>query len=253
MGINDIPKNELIERAAKQLQSVEAVKAPDWAMFVKTGTFKDRQPARDDWWHVRAAAVLRRLAASRGPLGVQKLRVLYGGKKNRGHKPERFYRGSGNILRKVLQQLEKAGFVKQMEKGNHKGRVATPEGFAFLGKIADGYMKENKIVLPKTPGGNLKITEMPKEKQAKKPRVRKKAAPVEGAEAKPKPKRKRAPRKKKVAAPEAPAAEAAPKAEEKPAEKKEEPKPEAPKTEEKPAEAKPEPKAEEKPAETKSE
>ena len=72
-----------------------------------------------------------------GPIGVNKLRKKYGGKKNRGHKPERFYPGSGNIIRKVLQQLEKAEFVKYSEKSVHKGRVITPKGKKFLDKIAD--------------------------------------------------------------------------------------------------------------------
>ena len=223
MGIHDIPKSELIERAAKELQKVQTVQPPAWAIFAKTGAFKERQPARDDWWFVRAAAILRRLSASHGPIGVQKLRTLYGGKKNRGHKPERFYPGSGSILRKVLQQLEKAGLAKRIEKGLRKGRIITPQGLSLLGKIADQYMKEHNIVLPKKPEGELHMIELPKEKPAKKPRVRKKtaedAAPEEAApttEGTPaeKPKRVRAPRKKKAEeapaapAPSAPASEA---------------------------------------------
>ncbi|MEM4242865.1 MAG: 30S ribosomal protein S19e, partial [Candidatus Woesearchaeota archaeon] len=148
MGLYEIPKTELIERAAKELQKVDSIKPPQWALFVKTGMFKQRQPSRDDWWFVRAAAILRRLSDSDGPIGVQKLRTLYGGRKNRGHAPERFFKGSGNILRKILQQLEKAGFAKKIDKGLHKGRTITPQGLSFLGKIADAYMKENNIVLP---------------------------------------------------------------------------------------------------------
>ena len=223
MGIYEIPKTELIERAAKEMQKIDALKAPVWALFAKTGMSKQRQPARDDWWQVRAAAVLRRLSDSEGPIGVQKLRTVYGGKKNCGHAPERFFKGSGNILRKVLQQLEKAGFAKKVEKGLHKGRVITPQGLSFLGKIADAYMKENNIVIPKKPEGELSITALPKEKPAKKARARKKAAPAEGeapvesapvegapaAPAEAAPKRKRAPRKKVetqavLPAPEAP-------------------------------------------------
>jgi small subunit ribosomal protein S19e len=234
MGIQEIPKTELIERAAKAMQKVEAVQPPGWALFVKTGMSKQRQPARNDWWFVRAAAVLRRLSDSEGPIGVQKLRTVYGGRKNCGHAPERFFKGSGNILRKILQQLEKAGFAKKVDKGLHRGRIITPQGLSFLGKIADAYMKENNIVLPKLPEGDLNITELPKEKPAKKaraPRKKHEEAPSEaGAETAPAeapstapsetpapeaPKKKRAPRKKKVevqaqltaqeAAPQAPA------------------------------------------------
>lgn len=204
MGIYEIPKTELIERAAKALQKNDSFQPPAWAIFAKTGAFKERQPTRDDWWFVRAAAILRRLSDSEGPIGVQKLRTLYGGRKNKGHKPERFYPGSGSILRKVLQQLDKAGFTKKVDKGLHKGRAITPQGLSFLGKIADAYMKENNIILPKKPGGELQMVELPKEKKPRAPRKR--AAPAaetveeaaEGApEAEAAPKRKRAPVKKK--------------------------------------------------------
>jgi small subunit ribosomal protein S19e len=227
MGIYEIPKTELIERASKELQKVTAIQPPQWAIFVKTGMSKQRQPMRTDWWFVRAAAILRRLSDSDGPIGVQKLRTIYGAKKNCGHAPERFYRGSGNILRKVLQQLEKAGFAKKVDKGLHKGRIITPQGLSFLGKIADAYMKEKNIVLPKNVGGELNITELPKEKPAKKARVRKKvepeegeapveSSPVEGAPAAPveaAPKKKRAPRKKVETQAVLTAPEAAPKPE----------------------------------------
>lgn len=222
MGIYEIPKGELIERAAKELQKVTAVQPPAWSKFVKTGMSKERQPVRDDWWFVRAAAILRRLSGADGPIGVQKLRTLYGGRKNRGHAPERFYPGSGNIIRKILQQLDKAGFAKKIEKGEHKGRAITPAGFSFLGKIADAYMKEHNILMPKLPGGELDVVEAPKEKKARAPRAKPKKAEVAEAadaavpadavpapEAETAPEKKaRAPRKKKDAA-EAVAAPAA--------------------------------------------
>jgi hypothetical protein len=67
-------------------------------------------------------------------------------------------------------------------------------------------MKENNILLPKKPAGELNIIEPPREKKARAARVRKKVEAVEGdvpaaeetgtaAEA-PKPARKRTPKKK---------------------------------------------------------
>jgi small subunit ribosomal protein S19e len=50
------------------------------------------------------------------------LKRKYGGKKNRGHKPEKRFDGSGNIIRKILQQLEKAGLIEQKAIRVHKGR-----------------------------------------------------------------------------------------------------------------------------------
>ncbi len=134
--IYDVDVNELIKKAASDLKKIDHIKEPSWAKFVKTGASKERPPIELDWWYARAASVLRKIYLM-GPIGVNKLRKKYGGKKNRGHKPERFYPGSGNIIRKVLQQLEKAEFVKYSEKSVHKGRVITPKGKKFLDKIAD--------------------------------------------------------------------------------------------------------------------
>jgi small subunit ribosomal protein S19e len=57
------------------------IKAPEWAIFVKTGVHKERPPIQEDWWQIRAADVLRTIERM-GPIGTQKLRTKYGGKKN---------------------------------------------------------------------------------------------------------------------------------------------------------------------------
>ncbi len=134
-SIYDVDATELIEKAAEELGKDENIKAPEWASFVKTGMHKERAPARTDWWQVRAASVLRSVYKL-GPVGVSKLRVKYGGIKNRGYAPGRFYAGSGNIIRKILQQLEKAGYLKKEDKSKHKGRVLTPKGKSLLDKLA---------------------------------------------------------------------------------------------------------------------
>src|SRR3989338_1506986 len=131
----DVDPQELIERAAQELKKVPEVKPPTWAAFVKTGAHKERPPTNSDWWYMRTASVLRTVYRM-GPIGVSKLRVKYGGKKNRGVKKEHHYDGSGSILRKCLQQLDKAGLVKYEDKGVHKGRIITPKGKSFLDKIA---------------------------------------------------------------------------------------------------------------------
>jgi len=127
--------SKLINKAAEELKKIEVIKAPVWAKYVKTGRSKERPPEETDWWYKRTASVLRKVYVL-GPIGTSKLRVKYGSRKNRGYQPEKFFKASGNILRKVLQQLEKAGFIKQVEKGVHKGRIITPKGKSFLDKLA---------------------------------------------------------------------------------------------------------------------
>ena len=195
--MNDVYPNELIEKVAEKLKSVEAIKAPVWAAFAKTGAHNERAPLEGDWWYTRAAAVLRSIAIL-GPIGVSKLRTKYGGKKRRGHKKAEFRKGSGSVIRKILQQLEKAELIKFSEKGVHKGRVLGPKGKSLLDKTAAEISKA-------------------------KPKAAKKKAPeVKKEEAKPKEEVKEKVEEKK---PE-------PKVEAKTEEKKPEPKKEAPKKEE---------------------
>ena len=129
----DADATKSIEKLAEALK--QHLKEPEWTKFVKTGAGKERPPVATDWFFTRAAAVLRTVYL-RGPVGVQKLRVKYGSKKNRGHNPEKFYKASGKILREVLQQLEKGGLVKFQKDGVHKGRIITPKGKSLVDKSA---------------------------------------------------------------------------------------------------------------------
>ena len=129
----DVSPQKLAKEVADALKG--KITAPKWAVFVKTGTQKERPPLEKDWWYIRAASVLRTIYRS-GPVGVSKLRSKYGGNKRRGVKPPQFTKASGNILRKILQQLETAGFVAKVKEGVHKGRVITPAGVSLLSKAA---------------------------------------------------------------------------------------------------------------------
>lgn len=130
-----VDPHQLIAKTAQELKAQKLVQPPAWSTFVKTSHSRERLPENEDWWYVRAASVLRNVAKL-GPVGTEKLRTKYGGKKNRGHQPEAVFKGSGSIIRKVLQQLETSGFIKQAQKGAHKGRVLTPKGISFMDKIA---------------------------------------------------------------------------------------------------------------------
>ncbi|MBW2993281.1 30S ribosomal protein S19e [Candidatus Woesearchaeota archaeon] len=155
--IFDIYPNDLIEKAAEELKKIPEVTPPSFTVFAKTGAHKERAPDEPEWWFKRVAAILRSIYVL-GPIGVSKLRIKYGGKKRRGHKPSHFKKGSGSVIRKALQQLDKAGFTKFAEKGIHKGRVITPKGKSFLDKIAVNLSKQK----PKP-----KITAKPKQEEKK--------------------------------------------------------------------------------------
>ena len=73
----DVPANYLIPALAEQLKSYDAIKMPEWADVVKTGSSRERPPSQTDWWHTRGAALLRKVARQ-GPIGVTALSQEYG-------------------------------------------------------------------------------------------------------------------------------------------------------------------------------
>lgn len=133
MSIYEEDSRLLIENLAKELKKI--IKQPEWTPYVKTGMHKERPPTDKDWFYIRTASVLRTVAI-KGPIGVSKLRVKYGGRKNNGVGADHVYKGSGSVLRKALQELDKAGFTQQVEKNKHKGRVITPKGQSLLSKVS---------------------------------------------------------------------------------------------------------------------
>ncbi len=135
-----VPADRLIAEVARYLKDrVAEVKPPEWAFYVKTGAHKERVPEDPDWWYYRCASILRKLYVRGEPVGIERLRTAYGGRKNYGVAPEHFVKGSGSIVRKALQQLEKAGLVVKV-KG--KGRTLSPKGRSLLDKLANKVMRE---------------------------------------------------------------------------------------------------------------
>lgn len=132
MPVKETDPGELIQKLAAEFGKMSELSQPEWSRFVKTGVHKERPPEQDNWWHIRAASVFRRIYLNPG-LGVGKLRKLYGGRKNRGHKPEHKQKASGKIIREIVRQLEKAELVKT-EKG--KGRTVTKKGKELLNSLS---------------------------------------------------------------------------------------------------------------------
>lgn len=103
--VYDVPAEKLILKVAEKLKSCDAIEAPAWAEFVKTGRHTEKAPAQDDWWYTRSAAILRKLYV-KGPMGSSRLAAEYGGYADKGSMPNRAIKGSRNIARKCMMQLE---------------------------------------------------------------------------------------------------------------------------------------------------
>jgi len=135
--VRDVDQSALVKRAAQDLKN--KIQIPDWARFVKTGVQKERPPEQADWWYIRAASMLRNIYIH-GPVGVERLRTVYGGKKRLGHQPTHTRKAGGKIIRAIMQDLERAKLVESVTKPR-RGRKITREGQRFMDNIA----KEVKV------------------------------------------------------------------------------------------------------------
>ncbi len=135
--VYDVPAERFIRTLAEELKKKPEITPPAWAAFAKTGVHKEMPPQDPEWWFVRVASILRRVYIE-GPIGVQRLRSIYGGKKDRGSRPSQFRKGSGSILRKSLQQLETAGYILH----DKTGRRVSPAGASYMDGLADRIAKE---------------------------------------------------------------------------------------------------------------
>lgn len=128
-----VPSRLLIEVISEELKSNDKIfQPPNWANFVKLGVTRENAPEqRKDWWFIRVASILRKIYLH-GPMGVKHIRKMYGGRQNRGSKPEKTASGSGAIIRHAIHQLEKGGYVTLVT----NGRIVTPAGRSFVDSMA---------------------------------------------------------------------------------------------------------------------
>lgn len=129
-----VPPDKLIQRLADELKKYPEITPPKESIFWKTAPGKRFPPEQEDWWYIRCASLLRKIAIH-GPIGVSRLRGFYGYKKKFGHRRPHHVKGSGKIIRIMLQQLEKAGLLRKEVVGPKnviKGRVLSYNGGKLL-------------------------------------------------------------------------------------------------------------------------
>ncbi len=137
--VYELDAQEYNLKLAEALKKIPEFKAPEWAMFIKSGSSRERPIEDPDFWYKRAASILRQIYKNK-IVGVNSLKTKYGGRKNRGARPEKFRKAGGKIIRVILQQADKAGFteIAKAVKGVRErkpGRQLTQKGKKFMGVI----------------------------------------------------------------------------------------------------------------------
>jgi small subunit ribosomal protein S19e len=132
--IYDVPADALIEEVAARLE--DRIDEPDWVEFAKSGSGKELPPEQEDFWYVRSASLLRKVAQNE-PIGIERLATEYGSKKRGSNRyivrPGRHSSGSRKLIRASLQALEEDGLVTTAA---GEGRRLSDEGEAFLSEVA---------------------------------------------------------------------------------------------------------------------
>src|SRR3989344_1989471 len=113
-NIKEENTSRLIKNTSEKLKP--ELKIPEWANYIKTGPSKERPPQNQDWWYLRAASILVAVY-NKGPIGTEKLK-----------------RGSGKIIRTILQDLERLNYLEIKKDSVHKGRIITKKGISLLSK-----------------------------------------------------------------------------------------------------------------------
>ena len=139
VSVLEAPAGELIKKIAEKLKSESVIQAPAWVAYAKSGPHAERKPQEKDFWYIRSASILRKLYIEKN-VGVGRLRTWYGRSKSYGGRPEHHVDAGGSIIRKAMQQLESAGYVKKEK----TGRILTPKGRSLVDKTVMEFYKGEK-------------------------------------------------------------------------------------------------------------
>lgn len=136
----DVPAEALIEAVADELEA--RLDKPEWVDLSKSGVDRELPPTQEDFWWIRSASILRKVADS-GPVGVERLSTEYGGSKpgSNRYRVAKNHRadGSRKLIRSALQQLESEGLVEVAE---GEGRIITADGQRLLDETAEELIDE---------------------------------------------------------------------------------------------------------------
>ncbi|MGY8755214.1 MAG: 30S ribosomal protein S19e [Candidatus Poseidoniales archaeon] len=153
----DVPAGILTPALAEKLASVDQISMPEWGAYVKTGVHREKPPSQENWWQIRCAALMRKVARE-GPIGVNSLAQAYGGRKDNGAHPNTPAVASRNVIRTALQQLEDAGLIELKStktvnsvNGDQKlfaGRTISAAGHKMLDDVAHSVRAEAEAAFP---------------------------------------------------------------------------------------------------------
>lgn len=129
-----VKPDALNEALANYFKSKGIVNLPENYDIIKTSHGKQRAPSDKDWYYKRAASVFRKLLIAMHEekgIGVNRLARKYGCAKNRGSRPSKHVDGARGHIRKIMQDLERAGLIVK----DGKFRKVSEMGISETGQL----------------------------------------------------------------------------------------------------------------------
>ena len=145
-GVNvfDVASSQFLKKLATHLKDKRLVTPKPYTSLVKCSYSNELAPIDPDWFYTKAAAVARQIYVSKSStLGVGSLRRVFAKKARRGVNTNTTSLAGGRIMRDIVQQLRKAGFVEQYKssEGATFGLLITKAGRSQMDKIAQALSK----------------------------------------------------------------------------------------------------------------
>ena len=135
----DVPAQVFNKKLAEFFKEKSLIKLPGYSTLVKCARSNELNPIDPDWFFHKAAAIARQVYITKSKtLGVGSLKCLLGKKYRRGRLPSVTSKASGKIIRDIITQLKKNGYVENYAstEGVTLGLLLTKSGKSALDKIA---------------------------------------------------------------------------------------------------------------------
>jgi len=137
VDVKKVPPDILLNRLVEEFKKDGRIAVPEWSSYLKAGIHREKAWESPDWYYRRLASTLRKVYVL-GPIGISRLSEEYGGKVDRGSKRYHPAKGSRFIVREILQELEKLGYVKK----DKRGRTVSPTGASLLDRTSREVLKD---------------------------------------------------------------------------------------------------------------
>ncbi|EZG79925.1 putative 40S ribosomal protein S19 [Gregarina niphandrodes] len=132
--VSDVPADQFIKKCARHLKDSGFFEIPKWAEYAKSGCSRELSAHDDDFFYIRAASILRKMAFNAKECGVGRLAHVYGGSQNRGVQPCHHRMASRKVIRYCIRQLQSMELVEAF--GDKQKRRLSVKGQRCIDQIA---------------------------------------------------------------------------------------------------------------------